>query len=151
MALQDLIEELSGKRLLVFYQFQHDRDRILNLFPSATVFSGGTTAKDAARIVKNWNAGKIPLLLTHQKAAGHGVNLQESDCCDVAFFGVGDSPDEFEQAYRRVYRQGVQGTQVRVHRILAADTLDEVIVRRLDGKLDTQQKFFEAVRRHAEG
>jgi SNF2 family DNA or RNA helicase len=59
--------------------------------------------------------------------------------------------ETYEQAYRRVYRQGVKGGQVRIHRILSSGTVDEVMAERLEGKHATQQEFLEALKKHARG
>jgi SNF2 family DNA or RNA helicase len=71
-------------------------------------------------------------------------------CCnDIACFGLHDSLEIYDQAIRRVYRQGVTGNQVRIHRILTLDTVDAVMVERLRGKMETQDEFLQALKKHA--
>src|SRR5690606_10971019 len=65
-ALEDVIEASAGKPVLAFYIYQHDRDRILERFSQARVLKGNDEIRD-------WNAGKIPLLLAHPASCGHGL------------------------------------------------------------------------------
>jgi SNF2 family DNA or RNA helicase len=149
-ALLELHEELAGKPLLIFYQFSHDRDRIkaLQPFKNAPVLSGGMKIQDVQKILTEWNAGKHHAILAQWQAASHGLNMQ--GCCnDIACFGLHDSLEIYDQAIRRVYRQGVTGNQVRIHRILTLDTVDAVMVERLRGKMETQDEFLQALKKHA--
>lgn len=149
-ALLELREELAGKPLLVFYHYSHDRDRIkaLKPFKDAPVLSGGMNIKAVEKILGEWNEGKHHAILAQWQAASHGLNMQ--GCCnDIACFGLHDSLEIYDQAIRRVYRQGVTGNQVRIHRILMLDTVDEVMLERLRTKMDTQEEFLNALKKHA--
>lgn len=148
--LDELVDELSGKPLLCFYQFQHDAARILKRHPKARVLSGATKGDEAAGYVKAWNNDEVPLFLVQAQAASHGLNLQGGSCADVAWMGLGDSAEIYDQAVRRVYRQGVKSRCVRVHRLLCARTVDVTIRDRLEGKFATQSQFLEALKRHAQ-
>ena len=149
-ALLELYEELSGKPLLIFYQGTHDRDRVLTLppFKGAPVIAGRMKIEDTNSIVEKWNAGKSPAILVQWQAGSHGLNMQEGGCNDIACIGIPDSPEIYDQAFRRVYRQGVKGDQVRIHRILTLDTVDEAMLDRLTGKIETQHQFLEALKEH---
>jgi SNF2 family DNA or RNA helicase len=76
------------------------------------------------------------------------MNMQEA-CNDVAWFGVTDKPEVYDQFFRRVYRLGVSGDQVRIHRLLTKGTVDEIMVERLSGKFATQSEFLESLKQHA--
>ncbi len=145
----DLVDELAGKPVLVFYQFQHDADAILQRFPKAPVMSGKSKPKQVERILDDWNAGRTHVLLAQNQTASHGLNMQGSGT-DIAYFGLGDSLEIYEQSYRRIYRQGIKGSQVRIHRLLCRKSVDEVISARLKSKDQSQQAFFAALRAHAE-
>lgn len=145
----DLIEELAGKPILVFYQFQHDADAISKKFPDAPVLSGKTKPGAVNDILNDWNVGRTHVLLAQNQTASHGLNMQGSGT-DIAYFGIGDSLEVYEQSYRRIYRQGIRGSQVRIHRLLTRGTTCEVIRDRLHSKDQSQQAFFKALRAHAE-
>jgi SNF2 family DNA or RNA helicase len=132
-ALEDLLEELAGHPVLLLYEFQHDRDRILNRFPYCTDVKTG----DIADIVTRFNAGSIPVLLGHPASMGHGLNLQGS-CHHVIWFGITWNFEHYDQAIRRVYRQGQKSVICRVYHLIAKDTLDEKVLKVL-GKKERQQ------------
>ena len=147
-ALEEVIGEINGKPVLVFYQFGHDVDAILSKYPKAKVLNGKTKAKDAEKMMEDWNAGKLPIFLVQNQAASHGLNMQGAGN-DVVYYGLGDSLEVYDQSYRRIYRQGVKGKQVRIHRILTLGTVDMVIRDRLELKDQTQQQFLTHLKNHA--
>lgn len=147
-ALEEVVGELNGKPVLVFYQFKHDAGAILKKYPKASVLDGKTKAKDAKKMLEDWNAGKLPIFLVQNQAASHGLNMQGAGN-DVVYYGLGDSLEVYDQSYRRIYRQGVKGRQVRIHRILMLGTVDMVIRDRLELKDQTQQDFLLHLKNHA--
>lgn len=136
-ALEDIAEEAHGQPLLVFYSYQHDRDRILERFPKAVVMAGSET-------ITAWNKGEIPLLLCHPASAGHGLNLQEGGHI-IVWFGLPWSLELYQQANARLNRMG-QGQSVIVHHIVCAGTLDERVLATLGSKDATQRGLLEALK-----
>ncbi len=136
-ALEDLVEAANGKPALIFYTFQHDRDRIRERFPQAVTLEDHNTIRD-------WNAGKIPLLLAHPAGAGHGLNLQDGGSI-VIWFGLTWSLELYQQANARLHRQGQRDT-VTVFHLVAEGTVDEDVMKVLDGKADRQETMLEAVK-----
>jgi hypothetical protein len=59
---------------------------------------------------------------------------------------LSDNAALYEQGFRRVYRQGNKKLHVRVHRLLSADTVEEIQKQRLDGKLTDQLQFLDALK-----
>lgn len=150
-ALTDLIEELAGKPLLVFYWFKHELAELKKHkeFKSAPTINGKTKTQDVERIIDEWNQDKHKVILCQWAAASHGLNMQKGSCSDIACLCLTDSAEGYEQAYRRIYRQGVSAPQVRIHRILTRGTVDEVQLERLNGKFETQSSFLNALKAHA--
>ena len=145
-AVESILNELSGKPALVAYQFRHDLDRLRKRFGAKVpVINGDTTAKQVEKIVKDWNADKLPILLAQPAAMSHGLNMQYGSGRDFIFFGLTDSLETYEQAYKRILRQGVDST-VRVHRILADKTVDLVMRDRLGVKAKRQKSFLDAMK-----
>lgn len=140
-ALEDLLEELNGHPVLLLYEFRHDRERILNRFPSAIDLRSG----DIAGIIDRFNRGDIPLLMGHPASMGHGLNLQGS-CHHVIWFGITWNLEYYDQAIARVYRQGQQSEHVYIYHIMAKDTLDGKVLRVLNKKDKTQQDLLSALR-----
>lgn len=146
-ALDDLVEELSGKPVLVAYQFQHDLERLLK-WREAPAIRGGTSDRETEKVLAGWNAGNVPLLYCQPQAMSHGLNMQMGGCRDIAWFGLTDSLEVYDQLNARVYRQGVGG-QVRIHHLLASDTVDLPIHERLEGKSQSQTALLDALKRYA--
>ena len=142
-AFEDLIEELSGQPALVVYEFQHDvvamRTRV-----QGPMLGGGTTPRAAAQAVEAFNAGQLPVLYGHPASMGHGLNLQGA-CNHVIFYGITWDLEHYDQVIRRVYRQGQRAGVVFVYHIVAAKTLDEVVLGVLRSKDRTQQGLLGAL------
>lgn len=134
--LEEILEGLDGENVLLFYNYQHDRDQILERFKQAKVMDG---SEDIAA----WNAGKIPLLLCHPASVAYGLNMQEGGH-HIVWFGVPWSLELYQQANARLHRQGQQHT-VFIHHILTAGTLDQRVVEALAGKDAVQDSLLRAL------
>lgn len=137
-ALGELIESLDGDPLLVAYSFKHDVDRILKRFPKAKVLD------KSQKMVDDWNAGKIPVLLGHPAGMSHGLNLQHGGA-NMCWFGLTWSLELFEQMNGRLARQG-QARPVVEHYLVAPGTLDSRLLGVLQSKAVGQNKFLSAVK-----
>jgi SNF2 family DNA or RNA helicase len=145
--LKDLVDELQGQPLLVSYEFDHDFDRIQKALGKVPAINGHTKASKAQEIIVAWNQGEIPVLAGHPAAMGHGLNLQGGGCSHICFYSLTWDFELYDQLVRRVYRQGSIAKRVVVHRLLARDTLDEVVAQVLGSKKRSQNALFEALKR----
>lgn len=136
-ALEDIVEEANGKPVLVAYCFEHDRDRILKKFKNAIHLK-------TDQHIKDWNAGKIPMLVMHPASGGHGINLQKGSNI-IAWFGLNDSLELYQQFNARLHRQG-QDQVVIINRILCRGTEDYSVVKNLDRKEKGQAGLMESVK-----
>ncbi len=144
-ALEELIEEMQGRPLLVMYEFISDGERIQKMFPQAVNVTG---AKNIEKVIIDFNAGKIPLLIGHPRSAGHGLNLQEA-CSDICWYGVTWDLELWLQAIARVWRQGQPSPTVRNHIIVAGNTTDDVVLSGLLAKDATQERVDQALQVYA--
>lgn len=142
---EDLVDELQGAPLLVAYDFQHDLDRLRARFRDVPYIGGGVTPKRASELEREWNLGRLPILLGHPQSIGHGLNLQGAGH-HVCFHSLSYDFDTTDQFIRRVWRQGNVHNRVFVHYLLARDTIDEVIFWTLQAKDHTQRKLLDALR-----
>lgn len=136
-ALADLVEEAQGKPLLVSYEFISDKDRILNKFKGARTLE---TDQD----IKDWNEGKIPMLVTHPASAGHGLNLQKGGNI-IVHFSVPWSLELYEQFNARLHRQG-QENAVFVYHLIVRKSIDDSKRKALESKAMTQNDLMEALK-----
>ena len=140
-ALEDIIESMNGKPLLVAYWFKHDLDRICNRLQNLHIpFS----RLDTEQNIRDWNGGKIPVALIHPASAGHGLNLQEGGST-LVWFGLTWSLELYQQTNARLYRQGQKNTVVIQH-IITENTVDERILKALKNKDKTQAALIDAVK-----
>lgn len=140
--LEDVIESVNGRPVLVFYAYQHDLERIMQRFPQARKLEGSAE-------IDAWNRGEIPILLAHPAGAGHGLNLQAGGN-HIVWFGLTWSLELYQQANARIYRQGVKGERVTITHLVAEGTIDEDVMRVLDGKATRQDALLEAVKARVE-
>ena len=140
-ALEDIIESMNGRPLLVAYWFKHDYDRITERLSELKVpFS----KLDTDESIVKWNSGEIPVALIHPASAGHGLNLQ-SGGSTLVWFGITWSLELYQQTVARLWRQGQKNTVVIQH-IITKNTIDENIMAALDKKEHTQTALIEAVK-----
>lgn len=132
-ALEELIEQSVGENVLVFYNFKSDLERIQKKFKDEV------TVLETDKDIRDWNRGKIKLLLAHPASAGHGLNLQIGGSI-IIWFSLNWSLELYLQANARLHRQG-QKNAVRIYRIIAKDTIDEKVLEVLEGKNIRQEKL----------
>lgn len=144
--LEDLYEELNGQPVLVWYEYKHDLERILKRFPHSKHGSEVLTASSPIDIVQRWNNKEIPILYVHHQSAGHGLNLQYGGNTMI-WFSTCWSGENYDQGVARLARQGQQN-RVIVHRIIARNTVDEVVIATLARKSATQEDFLAALRQY---
>lgn len=132
----ELIEEAAGKPVMVFYQFKSDVDRIKQRIKGVR---GLKTEKDT----RDWNAGKIPVLLIHPASAAHGLNLQDGGNY-IIWYGAPWSSELYKQAIARIFRQGLKHKLINLH-LVAKNTVDEIVIERVGEKITVQDDFMLAL------
>lgn len=135
--LEELIDAAQGKPVLVFYSYKHDLIRIKKRFPGARELK---TSQDQ----KDWNAGKIEILIAHPASAGHGLNLQAGGNI-IVWFGLPWSLELYQQANARLYRQGQLHTVI-IHHLIIKGTMDEQVLKVLAGKATLQNALMAYVK-----
>lgn len=149
-ALEDLISELNGKPLLIAYHYKHDLEAIQRLLGKDVPHIGsGVSAKVAKQIEQDWNLGKLPYLVGHPVSMAHGLNLQDSGN-DVCWYSLTWNLEDYEQFYKRIWRQGVVGG-CRVHHLIAEGTVDEAMLLRLGKRADQQMDLRSALKAYRSG
>lgn len=143
-ALEDVIEEAAGMPVLVAYHFKSDLARLARAFPK------GRALDQNPQTIRDWNAGKIPVLFAHPASAGHGLNLQDGGNI-LAFYGHWWDLEQYQQIIERIgpTRQAQAGHDrpVFIHHIVAADTVDELVMARRESKREVQDLLLESMKR----
>ncbi|WP_145435285.1 SNF2-related protein [Staphylococcus hominis] len=139
--LEEIIEESQGQPILVFYNFKHDKDRILERFKEVITL-------DTEGYKDKWNSGKVKILLAHPASAGHGLNLQQGGHI-IVWFGLTWSLELYQQANARLYRQGQKHTTI-IHHIMTENTIDQRVYEALQNKELTQEELMKAIKARIE-
>lgn len=138
-ALEERIEAANGKPVLVAYNYRHELERILRrLKPYKPV------EFTSASMVKDWNEGKIPVLLGHPDSMAHGLNMQQGGHL-VEWFSNTWSSEKYLQLIARLDRQG-QRFPVINNRNVAIGTIDEDVIAAQESKLTAQNALMRAVK-----
>lgn len=137
--LDSIMAEAAGRPVLLGYQFKFDAEAIRKKFPYARFFGESKNDK------RDWDAGKIRLLVTHPASAGHGLNLQLGGNIQV-WYGLTWSLELYQQFIKRLQRSGQLSDRVFLHRIMAKNTADEAMAKLLTIKGITQDRITDAVK-----
>jgi len=142
-ALESVIEEANGMPVLVAYQFKSDLARLLKAFKK-----GRALDKDP-QTIRDWNAGKIPVLFAHPASAGHGLNLQDGGNI-LAFFGLDWNLENRLQIIERIgptrQLQAGHNRPMFIYNIIARDTVDDLVLKRVETKREVQDLLLEAMK-----
>lgn len=140
-ALMETVEQLNGQHAVICYYFNHDLDRL-----QAALSRTGLRVRvyRDARDKDDWNAGNIDLLLIHPASCGYGLNLQDGGH-HIIWFSLTWNLEEYQQANKRLHRQG-QEYPVIVHHLIVKGGRDEDVIRSLADKDDVQESLLESLK-----
>ena len=141
-ALEDIVESMNGRPLLVAYWFRHDYDRITARLRRIGVPFEKLDSEDSLR---RWNAGEIRVGLAHPASAGHGLNLQQGGNT-LCWFSPVWSLELYQQTNARLFRQGQKAETVVILHIVCRDTVDERVLKALTEKERVQDALIAAVK-----
>lgn len=136
-ALKEIAECNAGKSVMVLYWFRHDLAKIMKHFPEAVQLKDGQDIRD-------WNEGRIGMLLVHPASAGHGLNLQHGGHI-IVWYGLTWSLELYQQANKRLHRSG-QEHAVIINHLVTEGTIDEDVMASLKLKGEGQDAMLEAVK-----
>lgn len=138
----EVLEEVidtNSEPILVFYNFKHDFERLKEYFKKEN-----PRTLETSNDIRDWNEGKIKLLLAHPASVGHGLNIQAGGHI-IVWFGLTWSLELYQQANARLDRQG-QKDSVIVHHLVTEGTIDETVMKALARKETGQTALLDAVK-----
>lgn len=141
-AFLELIEQLNGEHALVFYWFQHERDRILKALEATGLRVRVYEGPDDERA---WNAGDVDVLLAHPVSCGYGLNLQAGGHHCIWYTLPNWALEIFQQANKRLHRQG-QKYPVISHLLITQGGMDQDVLASLQSKGDGQEQLMQALK-----
>ena len=141
-ALEDIIEGMNGRPLLLGYWFKHDLQRITERLTKIGI---PFERLDSEASMKRWNAGQIQVGLAHPASTGHGLNLQEGGST-ICWFSPTWSLELYQQMNARLYRQGQKAETVVITHIVTKGTVDSRVLKALSEKDRIQEALIAAVK-----
>jgi SNF2 family DNA or RNA helicase len=87
-------------------------------------------------------------LLAHPASAAYGLNLQKGGN-HVIWFGLNWSLELYQQANKRLHRQG-QTEKVIIHHLVTENGVDEDVIAALEDKGATQSRLMDALKARIE-
>lgn len=143
-ALDSILTEAAGAPVLVAYHWKHDLERLHKAFPR------GRHPDQNPQTLRDWNAGKIPVLFAHPASAGHGLNMQDGGNI-LVFFSHWWDLEQYQQIIERIgptrQIQAGHNRPVFIHHIIAADTMDEMVMERRNSKRTVQDILLDAMKK----
>jgi len=133
-ACEEFIEAANGKPVFIAYSYKHELARLL-----VRLKKYKPVKLETQQHIKDWNAGKIQVMLAHPASASHGLNLQEGHTCAL-WFSLNWSLELYQQFNGRVFRQG-QEKPVRVIHIVAERCIDERVMSAIQAKAKNQDEL----------
>jgi SNF2 family DNA or RNA helicase len=134
-ALKKIIEEAKSP-VIVVTNFISERDAIVSQIEGAKLFHED--------LIDDWDAGRIPVIVSHPKSFGHGLNLQKS-CHTLVWMSLTPSIDITRQTNARIVRTGQKQT-CKIYRLMVPESVDWHIAALLSNKLDEDSGFRESLR-----
>lgn len=136
-ALQDIVDS-TDESVLIYYQYQSEKDRILKMLPDAVTFTG------EPELLESWNAGKIRLMLAHPASVAYGLNMQAGGHI-IVWYTPTWNLELYMQANARLHRQG-QTKPVVIYHLIAAGTIDERVMQALNCKNGSQTALLKHIK-----
>lgn len=145
VALDSILNE-THEPVIVAYHYRPDLYRLTRRYPHAVLLDHNPST------IRDWNAGKIGLLLVHPQSCSEGTNLQDGGRT-IVFYGRTWGARPRVQLIERIgpTRQLQSGhpRAVFVHDIIARDTVDEDVLASYTSGLTVMETLMQRMQRNA--
>ena len=130
----------EGRKVVIFSYFLETLSFVTDLLlgKSLPVISGKLSLEKRQKILRQFDESVARVLPIQINVGGIGLNIQTAEIVILCESQL--KPSDEMQAISRVYRMG-QINHVFVYRLLSADTIDEVLVKRLHEKQNIFNQF----------
>lgn len=138
-AIKEIIEDANGNPVLIAWTYRHDMERL-----KLALKSYAPRELKVDQNIKDWNEGKIQVMLMHPASGGHGLNLQAGGNI-IIWFGQTWSLELEQQFNARLARQG-QKKVVIINKLAAVSTIDMDVIAAQEAKSISQEGLMAAVK-----
>ena len=135
--------EDAGRRLVVWCAYVPVVDRLAAMFPNGTAWRlhGGIDASKRQGLIDYWGGSAAGVLVAQMDTGGEGLNLQAADL--EVFVDVPWTVKQRRQCEDRLHRIG-QTRSVTVVDLIAHDTIDDMLLKRLEDRLKVADETMSA-------
>ena len=102
--IRKLVDSWPDESTIIWCHFNREQEIIGDTFPEAGNITGDTPIEERQRIIADFKAGRIKVLISKPRILGFGLNLQVAT--RQVFSGLQDSYEEYYQAVKRSNRYG---------------------------------------------
>ena len=139
-ALHKILDSLDDRPALIVYEYTSERDFLLRKLENQNLIAYNLlTRKERKNAIKQWNGGKINVMLAHAASLGHGANLQHARDSVVIWYTLTWSAEKFQQMNSRLWRKGRE-SPVWVYLMMDPTTIDARVLKHLREKTERQHK-----------
>ncbi len=137
--LNAVLDEIGrDKPVIIWANFRHEIETLVDELPGAVALYGGTEDKGA--VIKDFVDGKTQYLVANPQSSAHGWTGVH--CSHSIYFSLGYSYELLKQSQDRVHRLG-QVNSVTYYYLLAKGTIDMVIYKALINKQDLSDSLLD--------
>ncbi len=133
---------LSGENIIIFAWHLSVIEKLVEAFTGCLQISGLVPPSERLNLAKIFNGAMGQIIICQVKAASEGLSFHTAS--HVVFVEPSWNPAENEQAYKRAHRTG-QKKSVTVHYMVANNSLDDFILRKVLTKEKTVDTFYNAL------
>lgn len=140
-ALREIVEG-HGAPLIIWVEYDPDRQRILREFPQAQ------PVEKIDRLQQRWNAGELDMVVAHPQQLAAGANLQHCPGGGMVWFAPTGNAVHWHQAIKRLWRSG-RKELVMNYVITARNTVEQKRLKNLRSRTQMHETALEtfAIRR----
>ena len=102
--IRSLVESWPEESTIIWCLYNAEQEKMERTFPGAASITGDTPLEDRTRMIDDFKAGRVRVLIAKPKTLGFGLNLQVAT--RQVFSGLQDSYESFYQAVKRSNRYG---------------------------------------------
>ena len=102
--IRSIVDSWPDESTLIWCRYNDEQELMEQTFPEAASIKGETPEAERVRMVDDFKAGRVRILISKPKILGFGLNLQIAT--RQVFSGLQDSYEEFYQAVKRSNRVG---------------------------------------------
>jgi SNF2 family DNA or RNA helicase len=144
----DIIRDSRPQPVVIFSRFVEDlrilNEEITKMGLISKIFYGDINIRERDQTIKDFQDGKVDIILVQNKTGGYGINLSRASI--VIFYSLWWSYEVYDQDVSRIHRLGQKNNVLVIHLIAKSvsklNTIDEDIYNIVQKKVKLSDYFF---------